>query len=125
MFWGCICYHGVGTLTSVDGNITTNKYIEVLDSQLWPVISKHFSSDPWIFQEDNAPCHVSKVANEWKKENNIQTLTWPPQSPDLNIIENVCRNLKGMVGKKLDQINSKGSLIHSSGLLGRVNSRVY
>ena len=43
---------------------------------------------PYIFQ-DNAPCHVSRRTNQWKTENDIPTLEWPPQSPDLNIIENV------------------------------------
>ena len=42
----------------------------------------------YIFQ-DNAPCHVSRRTNQWKTENDIPTLEWPPQSPDLNIIENV------------------------------------
>jgi hypothetical protein len=44
MFWGCISYHGVGTLTPVEGNMNTEKYISVLDDNLWPVIARHFSN---------------------------------------------------------------------------------
>jgi hypothetical protein len=46
----------------------------VLDDNLWPVIARHFSNRLWIFQQDNAPCHVSVRANQWKEENNINTL---------------------------------------------------
>jgi hypothetical protein len=76
-------------LVAIDGNMNTDKYISVLDDNLWPVVVRHFSDRPRIFQEDNAPCHVSLRANQWKEENGIRTLLWPPQSPDLNIIENV------------------------------------
>jgi hypothetical protein len=69
--------------------LSTDKYISVLDDNFWPVVVRHFSDRPWIFQEDNAPCHVSLRANQWKEENGICTLLWPPQSPDLNIIKNV------------------------------------
>ena len=84
MFWGCISYHGVGTLTLVDGNINTEKDNSIMDDNL-----QHFGNRPWIFQEDNAPCHVSARANEWKRDNSIGTLPWPAQGPDLNIIENI------------------------------------
>ena len=94
MFWGCISYHGVGTLTPVDGDINTEKYISILDANLWPVVAQHFGNRPWIFQEDNAPCHVSARANEWKRDNSIGSLPWPAQSSELNIIENVCKNYK-------------------------------
>ena len=43
MFLGCITYNGIGTLTSVEGYIDSEKYIEVLDQHLWPVIAKEIS----------------------------------------------------------------------------------
>ena len=52
-------------------------YISILDDNLWPVVAQHFGNRPWIFQEDNAPCHVSVSANEWKRDNSIGTLPWP------------------------------------------------
>ena len=63
----------------------------MLDECLWPVVTKHFPTDRWTLQEDNAPCHVSVRTTQWKRDNHIPTRlpAWPPQSPDLNIIENV------------------------------------
>jgi hypothetical protein len=66
MFWGCISHHGVGTLTLVDGNINTEKYISILDEFM-----ACNRSALCIFQEDNTPCHVSATANEWKTDNGI------------------------------------------------------
>ena len=37
MFLECISYHGVGTLITVHENINTEKYISILDDNLWPV----------------------------------------------------------------------------------------
>jgi hypothetical protein len=74
MFWGCISYYGVGTLTPVERNMNTKPYISVLDDNLSPVIARHFSNRFWIFQEDNAPSKVSVRAKQWKEENDINTL---------------------------------------------------
>ena len=106
MFWGCITYNGIGTLTSVEGYIDSEKYIEVLDQHLWPVIAKEFPNGGWIFQEDNCPVHVSRRTNSWKTENDIETLPWPSQSPDINVIENVWRTIKVKLGKRLGEIHS-------------------
>jgi len=60
MFWGCVTYHGVGTLEPVLGNIDSEKYIlvECLDQNVWPVIAKNFPDGGYIFLEDNAPVHT-------------------------------------------------------------------
>ena len=42
MIWGCICYDGVGTLTAVEGNINSAKYIDILDKNLWSVVVWYF-----------------------------------------------------------------------------------
>jgi len=84
MFWGCISYHGVGTLTPVTGNINTDKYISISDDNLWPVVARHSVNKPWIFEDDYAPCHVPIRANVWKKDNSIATLQWPAQSLDIS-----------------------------------------
>ena len=71
MFWGCIRYEGVGTLDYIVGNINLQKNIQVLDTNLWPVIAKVPEGRDYIFQEDNAPVHTSR---EWKTINNILTM---------------------------------------------------
>jgi hypothetical protein len=39
MIWGCITFNGVGTLTTVNGNINATKYIEI------PVIVPHYPEE--------------------------------------------------------------------------------
>ena len=39
MVWGCLTYHGVGTLAIINGNMNSVKYIETLDNNLWQIVA--------------------------------------------------------------------------------------
>jgi hypothetical protein len=45
-----------------------------------------------VFQDDNAPIQTAGTVQSWFKEHQdkLQHLTWPAQSPDLNITEPLC-----------------------------------
>ena len=113
MFWGCITYNGVGVLVPVDGIIDSKKYVQILDANLWAVVAKHFSLKPWIFQDDNAPVHRSRFTQNWKVDNEVQGITWPAQSPDLNVIENVWRTIKLKLQTECCTIKTRTDLIQA------------
>jgi hypothetical protein len=74
MIWGCICWNGPGTLTVVNGNINAEKYREILDNELWPVVARHFPQNDFIFQDDNTPMHCARSVLNYKIENNIRRI---------------------------------------------------
>ena len=69
----CITFNGVGTLAFVDGSIDPNKYIDILENNLWPVIARHFPAINYVFQDDNAPVHRARTIVEYKLRNKTRT----------------------------------------------------
>lgn len=69
--------------------LTGQDYVEVLKNHVKPFIEGVIGNSPYVFQQDGAPAHTSKVAQEWLRGNlrfwdkNL----WPPQSPDLNPLD--------------------------------------
>jgi hypothetical protein len=73
----------------------------------------HFGNDPWIFQNDNCPCHMSQRAKNWKNQNNIPYLDWLSQSPDLNVIENVWNMMKIRFAREQHRIKTRQNLVEA------------
>ena len=68
-------------------------YVNILQETLIP-FNKAVYPDQHRFMQDNDPKHVSNHAKQYLQDNNINWWRTPPESPDLNPIENLWHELK-------------------------------
>jgi len=101
MVWGCITAEGMGRLHRINGIMKGVDYVKILDDNLLGTLKdqklKKTGKYGIIFQQDNDPKHTSRVASNWFEEKRIKKLSWPPSSPDMNIIEHVWHQLDRFV----------------------------
>lgn len=65
-------------------------YKIVLEENLFPSALTMFpNSEVWVFQQDSAPYHTARSIKMWMEHHKIKTLSWPVQSPNLNLSENL------------------------------------
>ena len=69
--------------------LTSAVYKEILETKVLPWVKRITKKADYVFQQDGAPAHTAKIAQNWL-ETNMSFWPkdfWPPQSPDLNPLD--------------------------------------
>lgn len=107
MVWGALSFKSFYLEIIENGTINSRKYCNIIQNFV-PHANALFPNG-WILEQDGATPHTSHETRNFFMDNFLQILQWPPNSPEINPIENVWTVLKAFVEKKNPQ--SKHELI--------------
>lgn len=96
MVFGAIRGDGKRILVKAESSVDSKEYQRILEIALPRVYNTRF-----LFQQDGATCHTSKSTKAYLERKSIRMISdWPPQSADLNIIENLWDYLKEKIKQR-------------------------
>ncbi|CAF3181292.1 unnamed protein product [Rotaria sp. Silwood2] len=87
--WGGIWSNGVVGPYFFEGNVTSQKYFQMLKDNIIPQLEEHSSFQTMIWQQDGAPPHYGQIVRDYLDDTFLHwigrrgTIEWPPRSPDL------------------------------------------
>lgn len=96
-----ITYNGPGILTVLDGKWNSKKYTKLLSEVLVPDCNRLLNNRNYWIIEDGDTSKTSRYSVNFKREKAIKSVTLPPNSGDINCVENCWWLLK----KELSKLN--------------------
>lgn len=105
MVWAAFSYFGKTPICFISTKMNSAYYITLLEEVLIEY-GETMPHQDWIFQQDNAAVHSSKVTKQWFQEKNIAVMSWPARSPDMNPMENLWGILSREVYGNCKQYNN-------------------
>ena len=103
--WAGINRQGATKICIFNGIMDADLFCNILETTLVPFIREKLPDHR--FMQDNDPKHTSRQAQAFFEENNINWWRTPPQSPDLNPIEDLWHELKFYLESKVKPRNKQ------------------
>ena len=99
MTWAAISSYAFGPIITLNGRITASDYVDTSGNQVHPVVQMLFPNNDVIFKDGISPIHTVRSVLSWFEEHEdaLQTFSWPAQSPNVNIIEQLWSVLESRV----------------------------
>ena len=105
--WAGISKQGASKLKVFTGIMERTFFCKnIIEDTLVPFVRQKFPNGH-RFMQDNDPKHTSNLAKETMEKENIIWWKTPPESPDLNPIENLWHELKNHLRSKVKPRNEK------------------
>ena len=98
--WAGISKKGPTPIVIFEGKMNASLYIEVLQTGLLGFLSNTFPDSHRLMQ-DNDPKHTSRRVSYFFQDEGINWWKTPPESPDLNPIENLWHELKEYIRREI------------------------
>ncbi|GBO46691.1 Transposable element Tc1 transposase [Araneus ventricosus] len=91
MLWGTFSWAALGPVVVVEQTMKAENYLSIIADQLHPYMAFVFLTGNGLFQQDNAPCHKTRIVLQWFEEHTdeFHLMSWPSNSPVLNLIEHI------------------------------------